>query len=319
MTQSYWPFDSGAGANVQEAQWAKMAKHWRKTGVLPGELNELAVSASTPAAMSVSVASGRFWSEGHFFESDAATSVSINSNPGPNNRIDRIIVRLDWTNNQITLEPLEGTAAASPSAPSLTQSTAIWEESLAQVSVPSGTTAIQTAAITDERGFSGQVEMISSTVLTADAASIDFQNIPATYRHLYVEISGRSSGAGAQTLVSIRLNNDSGANYYTYLLQATGGTPTWSVSTSGGATSGPTGYIPADGDGTTYDYGTIGILIADYRGTHWRTIRSSAGLSGYLWWSINRWTNAVDVVNRVTLIGGSNFKTGTRVSLFGVH
>ncbi|MES2405559.1 MAG: hypothetical protein V4567_14660, partial [Pseudomonadota bacterium] len=51
-----------------------------------------------------------------------------------NPRIDRVVLRADFVNNNIVLDVLQGTPAVSPAAPALTQNTSIWEISLAQMS-----------------------------------------------------------------------------------------------------------------------------------------------------------------------------------------
>lgn len=152
MTQTYYPFDAGAGANVTEAQWREMARLWLPTGVIDGELNELAVSERAAGAnLSVDVATGVAWIRGHYFKSDAVENLAISAAHATLGRIDRVIVRVDFTANTVALAVLEGTAAASPAAPSLTQNTSTWEISLAQVSVPATDTTIANAQITSER------------------------------------------------------------------------------------------------------------------------------------------------------------------------
>ena len=46
-----------------------------------------------------------------------------------------------------------------------------------------------------------------------NAATVDFQNIPATFTDLQVLISGRGNAAGPRGWTHCRINNDSGANY----------------------------------------------------------------------------------------------------------
>lgn len=150
MTQIYFPFDSGAGANVTEAQWSLMAKNWLNTGVIKDVLNELLCFADS-TGMQVKVKSGQAWMQGHFFQSAAEETLSISNADSTNPRIDRVIVRIDWTANTIQLAVLSGTPAVSPSAPSLTQNNTRWEISLAQVYVGANVSTIAAGNITDER------------------------------------------------------------------------------------------------------------------------------------------------------------------------
>lgn len=152
MTQTYFPFDAGNGANVTEDQWRKMARHWLGTGVLAGEDNEAEVYADS-SGMQVKVRTGKAWIRGHYWESDAEETLSISAADATNDRIDRVILRVDFSANTIALAVLTGTPAASPSAPSLTQNTSQWEISLAQVAVAAAASTIAAGDVTDERTF----------------------------------------------------------------------------------------------------------------------------------------------------------------------
>lgn len=152
MAISYFPFDAGAGSNVKEAQWGMMAQNWLGTGVIKNILNEfLAYADST--GMQVKVKSGQAWIEGFFIQSDAETVMPISTANPTLNRIDRVILRVDWTANTIAIAVLTGTAAASPSPPALTQNVAKWEISLAQVYVAAAAATIAAGNITDERFY----------------------------------------------------------------------------------------------------------------------------------------------------------------------
>lgn len=150
MTKSYYPFDN---APVYEAQWSKMARLWRKDGVIPGEGYQLQVYGDS-SGMQVKVKSGQAWIKGHFFESTAEEILAIDAADPTNPRIDRVILRLDWNDNFIDLAVLKGTPAASPSPPTLTQSSSRWEISLAQVLVRAGAVTIAAGDVTDERYIS---------------------------------------------------------------------------------------------------------------------------------------------------------------------
>ncbi|TWE06396.1 hypothetical protein FB550_102418 [Neobacillus bataviensis] len=150
MAQTYFPFDSGQGADVKENQWSDMAQHWLETGVIKGKLNQLQVYADS-TGMQVKVKSGQAWLKGHFFESDAEEVLPISTADATNSRIDRVIVRLDWTANTILLAILQGIPAVSPVAPALTQNTSRWEISLAQILVSANVSTIASGNVTDER------------------------------------------------------------------------------------------------------------------------------------------------------------------------
>jgi hypothetical protein len=67
-----------------------------------------------------------------------------------------VVLRLNPTTNSITLAIVKGTAASSPSAPSLTQSDIdTFELLLAQVAVGASVTTISAGNVTDSRSFIG--------------------------------------------------------------------------------------------------------------------------------------------------------------------
>lgn len=152
MVQTYFPFSAGSGDGITEERWTKMAKYWLGTGVLQAELNKLQVYADS-TGMQVKVKTGAAWIQGHYYESSAEEILPIATANATNPRIDRIILRLNWTDNTIGLAVLQGTPAASPTAPAVTRNFAQWELSLAQVRVNAGVITITAANVTDERTF----------------------------------------------------------------------------------------------------------------------------------------------------------------------
>lgn len=156
MAQTYHPFDAGAGANIVEAQWRAMARHWVHggSGVLATELNKLSTIGDS-TGMQVKVDTGRAWVAGHFYENDAQLTLAISSNASGNPRIDRVVIRADFTANTIAATVITGTPAASPVAPAITQSTSVWDIPLAQVAAANGAVTIAAGNVTDERPLVG--------------------------------------------------------------------------------------------------------------------------------------------------------------------
>jgi hypothetical protein len=69
-------------------------------------------------------------------------------------RIDRVVLKLDMVNHTVTIEVVTGTPAASPVAPTLTNTTSVYYVKLAQVYVTHAVTTIAADKVTDERDFS---------------------------------------------------------------------------------------------------------------------------------------------------------------------
>jgi hypothetical protein len=157
MTIIYYPFDAGAGSSIDETKWGKMMRAWMNSGVIETgrshiDLNKFEVFGDS-SGMQVKVKSGAAWIEGFFVESSAEEIVTINTADPTNPRIDRIILKVDWSANSISLTKLTGTPDASPSIPTLTQDASTWEISLARVAVGAGVTTITSGNVTDERSY----------------------------------------------------------------------------------------------------------------------------------------------------------------------
>lgn len=158
MTQVFFPFDAGAGADVTEDGWTKMAELWIDSGVVSDiardPLNMLECYADA-TGLQVKVKSGKAWIVGHYYESTAEETLPIATADVTNPRIDLVILRIDWILNTIYLETLTGTPAAAPVAPTLTTSSTIHEMALAKVAVAASATTVASGDVTDERVYAG--------------------------------------------------------------------------------------------------------------------------------------------------------------------
>lgn len=152
MTQTYFPFDKGPGSDATEAEWTKMAQHWMNTGVIKGVFANLEVYADA-TGMQVKVAEGAAWIKGHYYESDNVEIVPIGAADYTYPRIDRVVLRLDWSDDSIKLAVLQGVPASSPVPPAVTQNGDRWELPLARVQVGAGVPTIAPGTIDDDRVY----------------------------------------------------------------------------------------------------------------------------------------------------------------------
>jgi hypothetical protein len=173
MAEFYFPFDSGAGANVFEDRWSLMAKDWRSDGVVvKGNIldtwaDDLAVDETTPNSMGVRIRSGEAFIRGHKYINDASFTLTIPPAHASFNRTDYVVLRLDWVENTISAALLKGVEDGTNSIPTLTQTQGSrWEIPLATISVPAGATAITRANITDQRETSGYYAVTPTCIVT---------------------------------------------------------------------------------------------------------------------------------------------------------
>ena len=153
--------------------------HGRTSGVYGADGNAAVTAVSS--TMNVSVSPGIGWitdsaGNGIVWWSSASDTLSIDPAHSTLNRIDRVIV--EWYVGDYSTKPeiriLKGTNASTPTAPALTNNNLYRQLSLAQVSVPAGTTEITAALITDERLDPTVCGVVTETV-AADTTTINAQ------------------------------------------------------------------------------------------------------------------------------------------------
>lgn len=117
------------------------------TGTAPND--GLKVQAQSPAAAAVDVLIGSALVAGRWYLNDATKALTIAANASGNARIDTVILRADYSLQTVVLAVLQGTPAASPTPPTLTQTVGVlWEIPLADVAVANGFTSIANTDIT---------------------------------------------------------------------------------------------------------------------------------------------------------------------------
>src|SRR3972149_5233498 len=169
----------------------------------------------------------------------------------------------------------------------------------------------------------GALSLIEEIILSIAGTTIDFQNIPATYRVLVIYIYARGDTAATFVNLDLRFNADAGTNYHREFLAGTGSSSTASQAGSDtemqigeiSAANAPASYFAAGSGHIPYYANTVGFKAIyaetfDSRGTAATTqIRMMAG---GLWLS-------TDVINRVQLIvAAGNFVADSRATLYGI-
>lgn len=101
--------------------------------------------------LNVNVSAGKAIMKGHLYENTSDLSLDLNVPETDVDRIDRIVLRLDLSNEErsIKLDVLRGTPADSPKPPALTRGSFVHELSLAQVYLERNTSSV--GSVTDER------------------------------------------------------------------------------------------------------------------------------------------------------------------------
>lgn len=153
MTQTSYPFDA---QDTTEAQYSQLFKRLSFTGVAGAPAGTELKASADSSGMNVKVEAGFAIVRGHAYNNDAQVTLTIGaSNTNP--RRDLVVLRLDPSTNSVVLAVKAGTAAASPSDPSLTQTDeGTFEVAVARVTVPANAVTISASDVTDLRTFIGE-------------------------------------------------------------------------------------------------------------------------------------------------------------------
>ena len=292
-------------------------------GVIESYLDALVVAGVVDG---VSVASGAGLVTGTFYKNDEAVSVILPT-PVTDPRIDRIVLQKIWLDHTVRITRVPGTEAASPTAPTLTQVDSVqWEIPLAQVLI----TTAGVITVTDEREFArtplssieGSTKLIETITSSGNLSTIDFQNIPQTFKHLL--LVGQLLTNSSSTLTEVRINGDGiGANYNTEEISAT-----LSIVSSVGFASAFVPTIVTMGASAASDERStqVEIKIANYTLTNFfknmirneTAIASNTASQFFIRNQGTIWKNTA-AIDRITLQprSGATFKTGSQMSLYG--
>ena len=178
------------------------------------------------------------------------------------------------------------------------------------------------------------IEAIATTYLEADAASVEFTSIPATYEHLQLRMSVMGDRTASDNwYFYLRLNGDTGTNYSGHRMYGA------ASSTSGGASTGqdatwtpnlPTlgGNLGLSTGGNAAAYGGNVIDFLDYANTNKNTTflwlsgvgtgTSSAGLFSGLWDSTAA-VNAICLAPDNIGTDDSIWQRGSEFTLYGLN
>lgn len=169
-------------------------------------------------------------------------------------------------------------------------------------------------------GAAGSYELISTTVLGSDTASVTFTNSGAwdTYKHLQLRLTIRDNYGATEGYLKVTANGLT-SGYGQHELLGNGS----SVSSSGSGSLAQMylGYLP--GSSATANVWAAHIIdILDHAGTKNKTLRAFGGfaLSGNNRISLSSGlVTTTSALSSVTVSGfGSTMKTGSRLSIYGI-
>lgn len=173
------------------------------------------------------------------------------------------------------------------------------------------------------RDGGGDYTLIADTELAADAASISFAAIAATYAHLVLLFTARGDVAATSTVLAVRFNGDGGANYDWIESQANGA---GTVLTQGTAeTIMRLGSISADSAPANV-FAQVRLEVFDYADPTTRKVCASSyavkladAANGHYTGTAAGFYRTAGAVDRIDLIpGAGNLRAGSRATLYGL-
>jgi len=176
-----------------------------------------------------------------------------------------------------------------------------------------------------EQRVGGNVFLISDTLLTGNATTIDITDIQQTYKHLIIMYSLRTDRSATSDGLGMRLNNDSDSVYTWTLFTAYGNSTAGTQENS--VAQWKAGTITAASSASGL-FGIGNIFISDY--TH---ASKKHGFCSVASWTNGLASNAIqlnnyaglhnvaEAVTRITCFPyiGTNFVSGARLTLYGVN
>ncbi|KAB2337661.1 hypothetical protein F7731_08695 [Cytobacillus depressus] len=171
MTIKSGIFNSVNGDRRYKAQdFASYFAMFIANGVFPNPSNGFQVMANN--IMTVSLKAGKAWINGYFTTNDSDYNLSIDVADGVLNRIDRIVLQLNYFNREIIPVVKKGTFASTPVAPTLKRDADAYEIALADIYVGKGITSITQSNIADLRLNTSLCGIVHGTVQQVDTTTL---------------------------------------------------------------------------------------------------------------------------------------------------
>jgi hypothetical protein len=164
-------------------------------GVCPRFLNKLAATA--PAVNTLRVQSGGAIVDGKPYYNSANADITIPSAGTPSyKRIDRVVLRADWTAQTVRLTRIAGTEAVSPAVPAITQTSGTtYDITLYKVEVDTS----GNLTVTDERTMASDLSeipyVIGDSLNTINTGVKGYQQVPFDFLITEVSMVGDASGS----------------------------------------------------------------------------------------------------------------------------
>lgn len=187
MSEVSFPFNSVSGDRRYKAEdFRAYFAQIIGNGVIYASSDALKVKEA--GAMQVKVSAGGAWVDGIGYRNTVEKTLTLDTADGALNRIDRIVIRADFTERTVTVEVLKGAYSATPTAPELQRNADRYELGIADVYVGKGVVQIKQENITDTRLSASLCGIVTGVIEQADVTDIfnQFEDYYANFKAQYV-------------------------------------------------------------------------------------------------------------------------------------
>jgi hypothetical protein len=162
--------------------FAKYFASFIGNGVFPNPSTGLQILSQND--MTIVLKCGKAWINGYYYENTSDLILKLDPADGVLKRIDRVVLRLDFFNREITCKVKKGTFASNPVTQALQRDADAYELCIAEIKVDAGAISILQSNITDTRLNSELCGIVTQTVKTIDTTEL--------YRQLQAYITEHS-------------------------------------------------------------------------------------------------------------------------------
>ncbi|MCT4543481.1 MAG: hypothetical protein N4A63_08065 [Vallitalea sp.] len=163
-------FNSVCGDRKYKAQdFAQYFSSFVGNGVFPNPSTNLQVVSNDD--MTVTLKSGKAWINGYFYTNTDNLILTIENADGASNRVDRVVLRLDFLNREVKVAVKKGTFG-SAKAPTLQRDADIYELGLATIQVNRGAIKITQGDTTDTRLDTNVCGVVQGLINQVDTTTI---------------------------------------------------------------------------------------------------------------------------------------------------
>lgn len=123
----------------------------RAAYISDGTLNRASLKVTPVSGRTVSISAGMACIRGRTYWNSEPINMTLSLSDAVYTRIDRIVLRLDYTERNILLQLKQGTPSSNPTAPNIIDNEQMCEIPIAKITVAANASVISESAVTDER------------------------------------------------------------------------------------------------------------------------------------------------------------------------